>query len=85
MYGEIMYIRSLDKLPFYSLRDLKEKSSWHRSCYKNAVHSGMLKSAKEHYKRHLEGPNEMKRKQFLTGKESQQVTHSSTIPYDKEV
>ena len=72
-------------LSFCSLRDLKEKSSWHRSCYKNAVHSGMLKRAKERYERHLEGPNEMKRKQFLTGRESQQVTRSSTIPYDKEV
>ena len=53
MYGERKYVRSRDKLSFYSLEDLKEKSSWHRSCYKNTVHSGMLKRAKEHYERHL--------------------------------
>jgi len=28
-YGERKYVRSRDKLSFYSLKDLKEKSSWH--------------------------------------------------------
>ena len=54
-YGDRKYVRSHDKLSFYSLKDLKEKSSWNRSCYKNTVHSGMLKRAKECYERHLEG------------------------------
>jgi hypothetical protein len=85
-YGEIKYVRSLNKLSFYSLNDLKEKSSWHRSCYKNTVHSGMLKRAKERYERQLEGPNETRRKKSsLAEKESQQVRRSSTIPYNKEV
>ena len=84
-YGERKYVRSRDKLSFYSLEDLKEKSSWHRSCYKNTVHSGMLKRAKERYERHLEGPNEMRRKSSITVEDSQQITRSKTIPYDKNV
>ena len=84
-YGEQKYVRGRDKLSFYSLEDLKEKSSWHRSCYKNTVHSGTLKRAKERYERHLEGPNEMRRKSSITVEESQQITRSKTIPYDKIV
>ena len=80
-YSERKYVRSHDKLSFYSLK----KSSWHRSCYKNTVHSGMLKRAKERYERHLEGPNEMRRKSSITVEDSQQITRSKTIPYDKNV
>ena len=81
-YGELKYVRSRDKLSHYSLKDLKEKSSWHRSCYKNTVHSGMLKRAKERYERHLDGPNEKRRKSSVTLEDSQQITSSKTIPYD---
>ena len=84
-YGELKYVRSRDKLSSYSLNDLKERSSWHRSCYKNTVHYGMLKRAKERYERQLEGPNVMRRKSSVTVEDSQQTTRSKTIPYDKNV
>jgi len=45
----------------------------------------MLKRAKERYERHLEGPNEMRRKSSITVEDSQQITRSKTIPYDKNV
>ena len=34
----------------------------------------MLKRAKERYERHLEGPNEMRRKSSITVEDSQQIT-----------
>lgn len=82
-YGELKYVRGRDKLSHYSLKDLNERSSWHRSYYKNTVHSGMLKRAKQCYERHLDGPNEKRRKSSV--EDSQQITRSKTIPYDKNV
>jgi len=84
-YGELKYVQSRDKLASFSLEDLKEQSSWHRSCYKNAVHSGMLKRAKERYERQLEGPNQARRKSSVAQEDSQQITRSKTNPYNKNV
>ena len=55
------------------------------SRFKNTVRSAMLKRAKERYERHLEGPNEMRRKSSITVEDTQQITRSKTIPYEKNV
>lgn len=48
---------------FTSVQELEDgRASWHRSCYKDAVHAGMLRRARERYERQLEGPNESRRK-----------------------
>lgn len=83
-YGELKYVRSWGKLQSYSLESVKEKGSWHRSCYKNTVHFGMLKRAKERYERQLEGPDLTRRKSAMEGA-SPQMTRSKTVPYDKNV
>ena len=45
VYGDRRYSEAWSKLKSISLCDLVEKeASWHRSCYKDAVQTGMLKS-----------------------------------------
>ena len=47
-YGDVKYFDLWSKLKLVSVNVLQEKNaSWHRSCYKNTVHTGMLKRAKE--------------------------------------
>ena len=36
----------------------EELVSWHRTCYQETTHSGMIKRAEERYERELCGPNE---------------------------
>ena len=55
-YGNLQYTEAWNKLRW---------ASWHRSYYKDAVHAGMLKRARERYERQLEGPNESRRKSGL--------------------
>ena len=43
---------SLKGFPF------EELVSWHRTCYQETTHSGMIKRAKERYETELCGPNE---------------------------
>ena len=54
-YGDVKFtvVRSFLKgFPF------EELLSWHRTCYQETTHSGMIKRAKEWYERELCGPNE---------------------------
>ena len=44
------------------LEDLKEKATWHRSCYRETTHSGKIKRVKERFQREVRGPNEARRK-----------------------
>ncbi|KXJ06972.1 hypothetical protein AC249_AIPGENE76 [Exaiptasia diaphana] len=84
-YGEVKYVRTWEQIRRYSLEKLKEaKASWHRTCYKNAVHSGMLKRAKTRYESRQEGPS-AKRKSYVTIEEASQLTRSKTAPYNKDV
>ena len=72
----------------FSVEELKVKQgTWHRKCYQDATHSGMLKREKERYERALAGPNESRRKtsnlqetEFIN-----QLTRSKTTPYNKAV
>ena len=86
-YGHLSYTEAWEKIRSFSAQELKEKNTtWHRSCYKDAVHTGMLKRAKERYERQLEGPNESRRKSHdFTPVESPQFTRSKTSPFNKDV
>lgn len=84
-YGHLSYSESWSKLKNISLNELQEKqASWHRSCYQNVAHTGMLSRAKERYKRALAGPDESRRKSRDQSEESTQMTRSKTSPYNKD-
>ena len=56
-YGKPQHTEVWKKLRFTSVQELEVgRASWHRSCYKDAVHAGMLRRARERYERQLEGP-----------------------------
>jgi len=58
-YGNLHYTEAWNKFRSTSVQELEDgRASWHRSCYKDAVHAGMIRRAKEKYERQLEGPNE---------------------------
>ena len=62
-YGESKFSEIWSSLKVFSVEELEVKrGTWHRKCYQDATHSGMLKRAKERYKRALAGPNESRRK-----------------------
>lgn len=47
-YGNMAYSQTWEKLRRISPQELEiARASWHGSCYKDAVHTGMLKRAKE--------------------------------------
>ena len=53
-YGDIRYSQTWSKLKSIPLDELRNKqASWHRSCYRDAAHTGMLRRAKERYERYL--------------------------------
>ena len=87
-YGfNLQYKEAWNKLRFTSVQELEDgRASWHRSCYKDAVHAGMLRRARERYERQLEGPNESRRKSRSDlSVEIPQLTRSKTSPYNKNV
>lgn len=85
-YGNFTYSETWRKLRSFSPEELELKqASWHRSCYKDAVHTGMLKRAKERYDRQLAGPSESRRKSRNVAIEGPQLTRSKTSPYNKDV
>ena len=75
------------KLRFTSVQELEDgRASWHRSCYKDAVHAEMLSRARERYERQLEGHNESRPKSRPDSSvEMPQLTRSKTSPYNKNV
>ena len=86
-YGNLQYTEVWKKLKFTSVQELEDRrASWHRSCYKDAVHAGMLTRARERYERQLEGPNESRQKSRSgSSEEIPQLTRSQTSPYNKNV
>ena len=87
-YGfNLQYKEAWNKLRFTSVQELEDgRASWHRSCYKDAVHAGMLRRARERYERQLEGPNESRRKSRSDlSVEIPQLTRSKTSPCNKNV
>ena len=54
-YGDVKFAKVRSFLKGFSCDKLV---SWHRTCYQETTHSGMIKIAKERYERELCGPNE---------------------------
>ena len=87
-YGESRYSEIWSSLKVFSVEELEVKQgTWHRKCYQDATHSGMLKRAKERYERVLAGPNESRRKtrNLEEAEPINQLTRSKTTPYNKAV
>ena len=77
-YGESRYSVVWSSLKLL----LSEETTWHRQCYHDATHSGMLRRAKERYERELASPNESRRKsRYLQEPETiHQLTRSKDKP-----
>ena len=54
-YGDVKFAEVRSFLKGFSCDELV---SWHRTCYRETTHSGMIKRAKERYETELCGPNE---------------------------
>lgn len=86
-YGNLQYTEAWNTLRFTSVQQLEDgRASWHRLCYKDAVHARMLRRARERYERQLKGPNESRKKSRPDSSvEIPQQTRSKTSPYYKNV
>lgn len=86
-YGNLQYTEAWNKLRFTSVQELEDgRASRHRSYYKDAVHAGMVRRARERYERQLEGPDESRRKSRPDSSvEIPQLTRSKMSPYNKNV
>jgi len=76
--------RGMSEQIYDHLVELKDKgTSWHRQCYKDAIHTGMLKRARGRYEKQLTGPNETKRKISNVAIEERplRLTRLKTSPY----
>ncbi|KAK2563742.1 hypothetical protein P5673_012729, partial [Acropora cervicornis] len=81
---ETKYVEIWANLKEYNSQELNLKeATWHRKCYQEATHSGMIKRSKERYERELAGPNEQRRKTALPS--TSQLTRSKTTPYNRDV
>ena len=86
-YGHLEYFKSWSKLTTFTAQKLKEKGAWwHRHCYKKAIHTGMLRGAKQRYERELAGPNETRRKISNVAPEELplRLTRSKTSPFSRD-
>ena len=61
-YGDAKLAELWSILKILSAEERVEKVRWHRKCYQNTTHSGMLKRAKERFEREVAGPDESRRK-----------------------
>ena len=70
-YGQSRYSEICSSLKVCSVEELEVKQGkWHKRCYQDATHSGLLMRAKERYERVLAEPNESRSK-------THQPTHST--------
>lgn len=85
-YGDVKLTEVWSYLKGFAFEELVERVSWHRKCYQETTHSGMIKRAKERYERELAGPNEARRKSCDLSLEAKQpLTRSKTSPYNRDV
>lgn len=85
-YGDVKFIDVWSYLKGFKFEELEERASWHRTCYQEATHSGMIKRAKERYERELSGPNEARRKSCDLSLEAKQpLTRSKPSPHNRDV
>lgn len=55
-YGDVKLAELWSVLKDVPFKEIEEKVSWHRKCYQDTTHSGMLKRARERYEREVAGP-----------------------------
>ncbi|XP_068720481.1 uncharacterized protein [Montipora capricornis] len=87
-YGDTSYWQAWEKLKLLSPSSLeKEQPSWHRTCYQDVTHSGVLKRAQQRHERQLVGPNESRRKSSVNVNSDERsiLTRSRTSPFSKDV
>lgn len=86
-YGDVKLTEVWSYLKGFSFEELEKCVSWHRKCYQETTHSGMIKRAKERYERELSGRNEARRKScdLLSLEAKQPLTRSKTSPYNRDV
>lgn len=83
-YNEQKYVEVWAYIKGFSSEDLKVRSAtWHRTCYQDATHSGMVKRARDRYEREMAGPD-LKRKRAILSPATQ-LTRSKTTPYNRDV
>ena len=80
-YGDVKYEGLWAALQEIPPAELEERITWHRKCYQESTHSGMIKRLKERVERELAGPDESRRKESQTAL----LTRSKTTPYDRDV
>lgn len=85
-YGDVKLTELWSVLKDIPFEELAEKVTWHRKCYQDTTHSGMLKRARERFEREVAGPNESRRKSSDNLQiEQGLLTRSKTAPYDRDV
>ena len=87
-HGESRYLEICSSLKVCSVEELEVKQGkWHKRCYQDATHSGLLMRAKQRYERVLAEPNESRRKtrNLKEAKPINQLTRPKTTPYNKAV
>ncbi|CAH3151769.1 unnamed protein product, partial [Porites lobata] len=82
-YGDVKLAELWSVLKDVPFKEIEEKVSWHRKCYQDTTHSGMLKRARERYEREVAGPDESRRKP--SNSPQGLLTRSKTAPYDRVV
>ncbi|CAH3182355.1 unnamed protein product [Porites lobata] len=82
-YGDVKLAELWSVLKDVPFKEIEEKVSWHRKCYLDTTHSGMLKRARERYEREVAGPDESRRKP--SNSPQGLFTRSKTAPYDRVV
>ena len=85
-YRDVKFAVVQSFLKGFPFEELAERVSWHRTCYKETTHSGMIKGAKERYEREPCGLHEARRKSFnLLLEAKQPLTPLKTSPYNRDV
>ena len=56
-YGELLFAEKWMRLERYTYAEIEENNgTWHRSCYKDTVHSGMIERARRSYLEAIKQP-----------------------------
>ena len=83
-YGDVKLTELWSVLKDLPIEDLTEKVTWHRKCYQDTTHLGMLKRARERFEREAAGSNKSRRKSSDNVQAEQRFfTRSQTAPFDQ--
>lgn len=85
-YGNIEMRELWSSLKEIPQNNLINNLKWHRTCYQDTTHSGMLKRAKDKYERELAAPSKVQKRSTSNPEENHgSLTRSKTLPYDRDV